>query len=60
MQDFFDGVQDLVRRDGWTHPETFDDALQFFADLRRHGLEHMQGEERARFENETRWINGGR
>lgn len=28
VQDFFDSVKDIVKRDGWTHHETFDFLLQ--------------------------------
>ena len=55
VQDFFESIEDLVKRDGWTHPETFDAALRFFSDLRKGGLEHLKGEERDNFEKETRW-----
>lgn len=58
VQDFFDGIEDLVKRDGWTHLETFDVALRFFSDLRKEGLEHLKGEERENFEKDTRWANG--
>ncbi|KAJ6121362.1 hypothetical protein N7512_003827 [Penicillium capsulatum] len=55
VQDFFDSIEDLVKRDGWTHSETFDVALRFFSDLRKEGLEHLKGEDRENFEKETRW-----
>lgn len=60
VQDFFDGIEDLVKRDGWTHPETFDAALEFFSDLRRRGLKRMKGEERDHFEKQTRWARNRR
>ncbi|GIJ89511.1 phosphotransferase enzyme [Aspergillus pseudoviridinutans] len=31
VQDFFDSIEGLVKRDGWTHPETFDAAFDFFS-----------------------------
>lgn len=46
-----------MKRDGWTHLETFDVALRFFSDLRKGGLEHLKGEDRENFEKETRWAN---
>ncbi|RMD39278.1 hypothetical protein DV735_g5850, partial [Chaetothyriales sp. CBS 134920] len=55
VQDFFDSIEDLVKRDGWTHNETFAAALEFFATLRKVGLKEMTGKERERFEKETRW-----
>ena len=58
MQDFFDSVEGLVKRDGWTHHETFDAALAFFSDLRKMGLKHMKGEEREKFEKQARWAKG--
>ncbi|KAK2763871.1 Phosphotransferase enzyme [Arachnomyces sp. PD_36] len=55
VQDFFDGIEGLVKRDGWTHHETFDDALDFFSSLRKVGLKNMKGKEREIFEKDTRW-----
>jgi hypothetical protein len=55
VQDFFDSIEGLVKRDGWTHNETFDDALEFFSSLRKVGLKDMKGKEKERFEKETRW-----
>jgi hypothetical protein len=56
VQDFFDSIDSLVKRDGWTHNETFDAALAFFTDLRKMGLQHMKGEEREKFEKQTHWV----
>lgn len=55
VQDFFDKIENLVKRDGWTHNETFSDALAFFSELRKVGLKNMNGRERTKFERETRW-----
>ncbi|KAJ5965160.1 uncharacterized protein N7479_005036, partial [Penicillium vulpinum] len=30
VQGFFDGIEDLLKRDGWTHHDTFDAALTLF------------------------------
>lgn len=60
VQDFFDSIDGLVERDGWTHHETFDAALAFFAELRMKGLRSMKGEEREQFEKQTRWAEGKR
>lgn len=57
VQDFFDSIEGLVKRDGWTHNETFGDALEFFSSLRKVGLKDMKGEEREKFEKETRWAD---
>jgi hypothetical protein len=55
VQDFFDSIEGLVKRDGWTSPETFDAAFGFFSELRKRGLEHLKGDERDIFERQTRW-----
>ncbi|KAJ5587245.1 uncharacterized protein N7459_003010, partial [Penicillium hispanicum] len=55
VQDFFDSIEGLVKRDGWTHNETFDAAFEFFSNLRKLGLRHMKDEEREKFEKQTRW-----
>jgi hypothetical protein len=55
VQDFFDSINDLVKRDGWTRNETFADALAFFSNMRRVGLRDMKGKEMERFEKATRW-----
>lgn len=55
MQDFFDHIEGLVKRDGWTSNETYDAALQFFMDLRKVGLRNMKGKEREDFERQTHW-----
>ncbi|OJJ51154.1 hypothetical protein ASPZODRAFT_327067 [Penicilliopsis zonata CBS 506.65] len=58
VADFFDSIEDLVKRDGWTHPDTYEAALKFFSELRKQGLERMKGEERRSFEIHTRWAKG--
>ncbi|OKP10478.1 Altered inheritance of mitochondria protein 9, mitochondrial [Penicillium subrubescens] len=55
VQDFFDSIEGLVKRDGWTSPETFDAAFGFFSELRKRGLAHLKGDERDIFERQTRW-----
>lgn len=57
VQDFFERIEDLVKRDGWTHPETFEVALEFFSELRKQGLEHLKGKDREHFEKETLWAD---
>jgi hypothetical protein len=59
-QNFLDSIDGFVQRDGWTSPETYDDALQMFLELRHQVLddEQMQGEERTSFEQQTRWAEG--
>jgi hypothetical protein len=56
VQDFFDSIEGLVQRDGWTSNEAYDDALKYFSELRQRGLDQMNGEERASFERQTRWV----
>ncbi|KAI0968016.1 kinase-like domain-containing protein [Xylaria arbuscula] len=53
--DFWASISPLVQRDGWTSPESYDDAVELFARLREEGLRQLEGEERAKFERETRW-----
>ena len=55
VQDFFDSIEGLVKRDGWTSHDTFDAAFKFFSELRERGLGHMKGEEREVFDRQTRW-----
>ncbi|PYI29456.1 kinase-like protein [Aspergillus indologenus CBS 114.80] len=54
VQDFFDSIEGLVKRDGWTSPDTFDAAFNFFSELRERGLSHMKGEEKRAFDRQTR------
>ncbi|KAF2235720.1 hypothetical protein EV356DRAFT_522818 [Viridothelium virens] len=53
--DFWDSLQGLAYRDGWTSNENYDQALEMFAELREHGLQKLSGEERLEFERRTRW-----
>ncbi|KAH0841198.1 phosphotransferase enzyme family protein [Fonsecaea pedrosoi] len=55
--EFWDSLQGLVHRDGWTSNETYDQALKMFAQLRDQGLQHLTGEERREFEQQTRWAS---
>ncbi|KAI0104819.1 kinase-like domain-containing protein [Nemania sp. FL0031] len=55
--DFWASVSSLVQRDGWTSHETYDEAVELFAQLRAEGLRQLKGEERAKFEKETRWAD---
>jgi hypothetical protein len=57
VQDFWDSVDGLVARDGWTSHETYDEAVAMFANLRKTGMEVMEGEEKERFEEQTRWAD---
>lgn len=53
--DFWDSISGLISRDGWTANETYDQALELFADLRVEGLKNLEGKERDDFEAQTRW-----
>ncbi|KAI9376025.1 kinase-like domain-containing protein [Aspergillus egyptiacus] len=56
VQDFFDSIEDLVQRDGWTHHETFEQARRFFEELREVGLKRMKcKKEREIFDKQTAW-----
>ncbi|KAJ5821839.1 hypothetical protein EN45_110470 [Penicillium chrysogenum] len=37
-------IEGLMKRDGWTYPDTFDAAINFFSELRERDLKHMTGE----------------
>ncbi|TAQ88441.1 hypothetical protein B7494_g3235 [Chlorociboria aeruginascens] len=53
--DFWDNLEGFVSRDGWTSNETYIEALEMFVGLREEGLKQMIGEEKERFEKQTRW-----
>jgi hypothetical protein len=53
--DFWDSLAGFVSRDGWTSNETYDQALEMFAELREEGLKKLIGKERVDFEAQTRW-----
>jgi hypothetical protein len=52
VKDFFELIQDLVERDGWTRN---DPAVALFSELRQEALQGMKGKEREKFEKATRW-----
>ena len=43
-------------RSGWTTNEDFEEAVDYFWNLRRTGLDNLAGEERKEFEEQTRWV----
>jgi hypothetical protein len=53
--EFWSSISDLVTRDGFVAVEYYDKALNMFATLREEGLQMFEGDERANFEQETRW-----
>lgn len=57
VQECFDNIQVLVKRDEWIHLETFEIALKFFSDLRQGGLANLKGKKREIFEKETHWAD---
>jgi hypothetical protein len=57
VQDFWDSVAGVVTRDGWTHPDTYDDAVAVFSELRETGLKVTMGKDKEIFEEQTRWAD---
>jgi hypothetical protein len=55
VKDFFELIQHLVERDGWTRNETYDAAVALFSELRQEALQGMKGKEREEYEKATRW-----
>ncbi|KAI9663120.1 MAG: Phosphotransferase enzyme [Bathelium mastoideum] len=53
--DFWDSLQGIVHRDGWTSNENYERAIEIFAQLREQGLQNLSGEEQSEFEKNTRW-----
>lgn len=53
--DFWASLDGFVHRDGWTSNDNYEQALEMFAELREQGLKHLDGEELAVFEEQTRW-----
>lgn len=53
--DFWDSIAGFVSRDGWISNETYDQALEMFAELREEGLTNLTGKERVDFEAQTKW-----
>lgn len=46
-----------MKRDGRTTNERYEDAVEFFSELRKVGLQNLTGTEREEFERETRWVD---
>lgn len=53
-------LQSRVQSDGWTTVEDFDDAVEYFSQLREAGLASLEGEERDEFEASTRFVEARR
>lgn len=47
---FWESLDGIVHRDGWTSHENYDQAFEIFAKLRKQGLELLDGTERDVFE----------
>ncbi|OAL66433.1 hypothetical protein A7C99_1819 [Trichophyton rubrum] len=58
-QAFWEMLQSRVQSDGWTTVEDFDDAVEYFSQLREAGLASLEGEERDEFEASTRELVAG-
>lgn len=54
--DFWDNLEGRVHRSGYTSNEDFQDAVAYFSQLRRVGLETLVGKERESFGRQTRWM----
>ncbi|EZF73891.1 hypothetical protein H105_04230 [Trichophyton soudanense CBS 452.61] len=59
-QAFWEMLQSRVQSDGWTTVEDFDDAVEYFSQLREAGLASLEGEERDEFEASTRFVEARR
>jgi len=57
VQDFWDAVAGFVARDGWTHVDTYDNALALFSELRESSLKDLKGKVKGVFEEHTRWFD---
>lgn len=55
--DFWDRISNLVQRDGWTFLDTYDGSFELFVQLREIGLRELEGEERDKTEQDTRWAD---
>ncbi|EEP76626.1 predicted protein [Uncinocarpus reesii 1704] len=55
-QDFWDELEGVVDREGFTFPETFDAAVDFFSDLRDVMLKEAEGKNREELDLWTRWV----
>lgn len=55
--EFWDSLESLVHRDGWTSNENYNQALEIFTQLREAGLKNLTGEELREFEQQTRWAS---
>ncbi|WEW58512.1 Phosphotransferase enzyme [Emydomyces testavorans] len=56
LQDFWDNISGAVDREGFTFPENFDLAVDFFSEMRDIGLEKLTGRNREEWELWTRWV----
>ncbi|KAF1843821.1 uncharacterized protein K460DRAFT_286920 [Cucurbitaria berberidis CBS 394.84] len=54
--DFWDNLEGRVHRSGYTSHGDFRDAVAYFSQLRRVGLDTLVGKERESFELQTRWM----
>ncbi|RAL14787.1 aminoglycoside phosphotransferase family protein [Aspergillus homomorphus CBS 101889] len=54
VQDFWDAISPVLDRDGWTHADTYDEAVELFKLMRNWGLENLEGKMREMFEKATR------
>jgi hypothetical protein len=57
VQEFWDSVEGIVTRDGWTPSDKYEEALALFSELRETGLRVMIGKDKEYFEEQTRWAD---
>jgi hypothetical protein len=54
--DFWSSLDGFVSRDGWTSLENYQDAIQFFQELRNQVLGQLTGSDSIDFEQQSRWV----
>lgn len=56
VQDFWDALEGIVSRDGWTTNEGYENAVSLFVELRESGLKNVVGKEREEFKRQKDWM----
>jgi hypothetical protein len=56
VQNFWNSVEGVVTRDGWTPNGLYDAAVALFSELREVGLKTMVGKDREDFKAQTQWV----
>ncbi|KAI1962958.1 Phosphotransferase enzyme [Ophidiomyces ophidiicola] len=55
-QDFWESLDGIVGRDGFTWHDYFDAAVDLFAEFRKMGLKDLSGKDREEFDYWTHWV----